>query len=231
MFSLAGPCGWKLTGILRVHRLHSTLITEAEPIPIMEKIAGSFVSADTYLVIPEEVYRSVDPKGTSYGYLWVDCAKKDVASVEQSLNDLLSDTSHIKLNTYHAELQTAEYASRMMKLGCYLFMAIVGLIGFMNLANTMIINITTKKQEYGVLQAVGMTNKQLNLCLQLQGLIFYGWHHMVALIVGLPLGYALFAYAKHNGIFGMNVYHVPITPILAMILLVSLFCRLCFPSF
>ncbi len=26
----------------------------------------------------------------------------------------------------------------MMKLGCYLFMAIVGLIGFMNLANTMI---------------------------------------------------------------------------------------------
>lgn len=40
------------------------------------KIAGSFVSADTYLVIPEEVYRSVNPKGTSYGYLWVDCAKK-----------------------------------------------------------------------------------------------------------------------------------------------------------
>ena len=36
----------------------------------------------------------------------------------------------------------------MMKLGCYLFMAIVGLIGFMNLANTMIINITTKKQEH-----------------------------------------------------------------------------------
>ena len=44
------------------------------------KIAGSFVSADTYLVIPEEVYRSVNPKETSYGYLWVDCAKKDVAS-------------------------------------------------------------------------------------------------------------------------------------------------------
>ena len=186
------------------------------------KIAGSFVSADTYLVIPEEVYRSVNPKGTSYGYLWVDCAKKDVASVEQSLNDLLSDTSHIKLNTYHAELQTAEYASRMMKLGCYLFMAIVGLIGFMNLANTMIINITTKKPEYGVLQAVGMTNKQLNLSLQIQGLIFTVGTICVALAAGLPLGYALFSYAKHNGIFGMNVYHVPLIPILVMILLVGI---------
>ena len=186
------------------------------------KIAGSFVSADTYLVIPEGVYRSMNPRGAAYGYLWVDCDKKDVASVEQSLNTLISNTSHIKMDTYHAQLQSAEYASRMMKLSCYLFMAIVGLIGFMNLANTMIINIITKKQEYGVLQAVGMTNKQLNLCLQIQGLIFTVGTICVALAAGLPLGYALFSYAKHNGIFGMNVYHVPLIPILVMILLVGI---------
>ena len=44
----------------------------------------------------------------------------------------------------------------------------------------------------------------------------------VALAAGLPLGYALFSYAKHNGIFGMNVYHVPPIPILVMILLVGI---------
>ena len=186
------------------------------------KIAGSFVSADTYLVIPEGVYRSMNPRGTAYGYLWVDCDKKDVASVEQSLNTLISKSSHIKMDTYHAQLQNAEVAARMMKLGCYLFMVVVGLIGFMNMANTMIMNITTKKQEYGVLQAVGMTNKQLNLCLQLQGLIFTVGTICVALIIGLPLGYALFSYAKHNGIFGMNIYHVPIVPIFIMIFLVGL---------
>ncbi len=96
------------------------------------------------------------------------------------------------MDTYHAQLESAESVTRMMKLGCYLFMAVVGLIGFMNMANTMIMNITTKKQEYGVLQAVGMTNKQLNLCLQLQGLIFTVGTICVALIIGLPLGYALF---------------------------------------
>ena len=186
------------------------------------KIAGSFVSADTYLVIPEGVYRSMNPRGTAYGYLWVDCDKKDVASVEQSLNTLISNTSHIKMDTYHAQLESAESVTRMMKLGCYLFMAVVGLIGFMNMANTIIMNITTKKQEYGVLQAVGMTNKQLNLCLQLQGLIFTVGTICVALIIGLPLGYALFSYAKHNGIFGMNIYHVPIVPIFIMIFLVGL---------
>ena len=37
-----------------------------------------------------------------------------------------------------------------------------------------------------------MTNKQLNLCLQLQGLMFTVGTICVALIIGLPLGYALF---------------------------------------
>lgn len=109
----------------------------------------------------------------------------------------------------------------MMKLGSYLFMAIAGLIGFMNLANTMIINIITKRQEYGVLQAVGMTNKQLNISLQLQGLIFTLGTIFVSLVAGLPIGYLLFSYAKVNGVFGMNVYHIPFMPILAMILVVS----------
>ena len=62
--------------MLRVNPLHLTLRMEVEPIPIRGKIAGSFVSAGTYLVIPEGVYRSMNPRGTAYGYLWVDCDKK-----------------------------------------------------------------------------------------------------------------------------------------------------------
>lgn len=185
-------------------------------------ISGAFVSADTYLVMPEEVYHSLQHEGSSYGYLWVDCDENDVISVEQKIKSLIEDTSYIQVRTYHDELEMAEFTSRMMNLVCYLFMAIVGLIGFMNLANTMIINIITKKQEYGVLQAVGMTNRQLNWSLQIQGLIFTLGTIGVALIVGLPLGHMIFSYAKKNGIFGMNVYHVPVVPILEMITLVGI---------
>lgn len=185
-------------------------------------ISGAFVSADTYLVMPEEVYHSLQHEGSSYGYLWVDCDENDVISVEQKIKSLIEDTSYIQVRTYHDELEMAEFTSRMMNLACYLFMAIVGLIGFMNLANTMIINIITKKQEYGVLQAVGMTNRQLNWSLQIQGLIFTLGTIGVALIVGLPLGHMIFSYAKKNGIFGMNVYHIPVVPILVMITLVGI---------
>lgn len=187
------------------------------------KIAGAFLTADTYWVMPKEVYQNVSKlasEDTSYGYLWIDCEEKDVPAVEQSLNRLIGNTSHMMMKTYHDELQYAKVSSLMMTRGCYLFMAIVGLIGFMNLANTMIINITTKKQEYGVLQAVGMTNKQLNQVLQIQGLLFTVGTIIVALVVGLPCGYMLFSYAKRNAYFGMNVYHIPIVPIMVMIVLI-----------
>ena len=45
---------------------------------------------------------AMNPRGTAYGYLWVDCDKKDVASVEQSLNTLISNASHIKMDTYQS---------------------------------------------------------------------------------------------------------------------------------
>lgn len=184
-------------------------------------IAGAFGSAYTYWLMPEEVYHSLQSTGSSIGYLWIDCNQDDVAYVEQELKNLMEDTSYVRFRTYHDELETAEFASRMMKLGCYLFMAIIGLIGFMNLANTMIINITTKKQEYGVLQAVGMTNRQLNRSLQMQGLLFTVSTIIVALGVGLPLGYGLFSYMSKNGFFGINVYHVPVVPILVMIAVIT----------
>ena len=87
IFSLAGPRGWKLDGYAPGASIAFDFENGSGTYTYQGKIAGSFVSADTYLVIPEGVYRSMNPRGTAYGYLWVDCAKKDVASVEQSLND------------------------------------------------------------------------------------------------------------------------------------------------
>lgn len=45
-------------------------------------VAGAFVSADTYWVMPEEVYESMNHEGNSYGYIWIDCAEKDAEFVE-----------------------------------------------------------------------------------------------------------------------------------------------------
>lgn len=172
-------------------------------------LKGSFGSFDTSWALTREQYERMGFSNPSTGWIWVDCKESDAAAVRQSLEQLLSHTEHVEMTAYEDALDTSRTASSTMKLACYLFLAVIGLIGFMNFANTMIMNIITKKQEYGILQAVGMTNRQLNSCLQLQGLFFTLGTAFTAILAGLPAGYGIFVFARKNAFFGLNVYHVP----------------------
>ena len=186
-------------------------------------IKGAFGSMDTEWVITQELYETLNLSGhASAGWVWIDCDKKDVTDVRKELTALLDGMEHVEMDVFEDVKRNSELQTLMMRLGCYVFLGIIGLIGFMNLANTMIINIITKKQEYGILQAVGMTNRQLNASLQLQGLIFTAGTVFVALLTGLPAGYGVFLYCKENSFFGVNVYHVPVVEIVCMTAAVAL---------
>lgn len=92
------------------------------------------------------------------------------------------------------------------------------MIGFMNMANTMIINILTRKREFGMMQAIGMTNRQLNQMLQLEGLVFTAGTLLISLAFGNILGYFAFTFCKEQGIVGLFQYHVPLPELSALIL-------------
>ena len=109
----------------------------------------------------------------------------------------------------------------MMKTMGYSFLLLIGMITFMNMANTMILNVITRKRELGVLQAVGMTNKQLNKMLRNEGLLFTLGSVVISLVVGIPAGYGLFLYGKKAGLTGFDVYHFPGVEILVMIFVLA----------
>ena len=87
----------------------------------------------------------------------------------------------------------------------------------MNMANTMITNILTRKREFGILQAIGMSNRQLNQMLQLEGLVFTAGTLFVSLIPGNILGYFAFRYCRKEGIIGLFEYHVPVLELCVLI--------------
>ncbi|WP_455714367.1 ABC transporter permease, partial [Anaerosporobacter sp.] len=180
-------------------------------------LIGSFGSLDTDWAITEDTYKTWNLEEEHIGYVWVDCEQKDIATVEKELDDLFLGTGHIETLTYKEVLQTSNFNMQFMKLLGYTFLAIIGLIGFMNMANTMITSIIIRKQEFGVLQAIGMSNKQLNRMLQAEGLIFTIGTVIVSLIVGIPLGYGIFLYGKTNGWIGLNIYHFPIIEVVIML--------------
>lgn len=183
---------------------------------------GSLGAADGSFIITEDLYQRLGINGKSTGWIWVDCENTDVETVRTELENLLSKTEHVEMQVYKDALEASRLGIRLIRLSCYLFLAVTGLIGFMNLANTMIMNIITKKQEYGILQAVGMTNRQLNLSLQIQGLVFSAGTVFIAAFFGLPAGYGIFRYAKSMRLFGLNVYHVPVPELFCMAAAIAL---------
>ena len=150
----------------------------------------------------------------------MDCSQEDLGKVASALEQLSDENDHISMDSYENQLNLSRSASRVMQFAVYAFMAVIGIISFMNMANTMIISIITRKQELGILQAIGMTSGQLNRMLQMEGLFFSVGTLLVSFVIGIPAGYAVFYYAKTHSYFGMNIYHFPWIQILAMTIVI-----------
>lgn len=185
-------------------------------------LQGAFGNLEASWGITEETCQKLGLGEGSNGTIFVDCREKDCPMVEGQLEALFEGVENVEILSYQAALDTAQMSSRMIKQMIYGFLVVIGLIGFMNMANTMIISIITRKRELGILQAIGMTNRQLNRMLQAEGLFFTIGTILVSLAVGIPGGYALFLYGKKSGWTGLYSYHFPAAEVLLMIAAIGL---------
>lgn len=184
-------------------------------------VMGSFGSLGTDWAITEDTYKQLGFESQdANGMIWADCEEENVDTVQKALEQLVDENDHLSMDSYENQLNLSRTSSRVMQFAVYAFMAVIGIISFMNMANTMIISIITRKQELGILQAIGMTNGQLNRMLQMEGLFFSIGTLLVSFVIGIPAGYAVFHYAKTHSYFGMNIYHFPWIQILVMTIIV-----------
>ena len=185
-------------------------------------MSGAFGSTNYDWIITDQTYEQLGLSGKSISTIWVDCDAQDCETVRSGLEKLLTDKQHYELTSYQGTLETSESSLGMFETLAYGFLFLVGLIAFMNMANTMIISIITRKRELGVMQALGMTNKQMNHMLRNEGIIFTLGSILVSLIVGMPVGYAFFRYGREHSFFGLDIYHIPFAEIIAMIIILSI---------
>lgn len=184
-------------------------------------MSGAFGSTNYDWILTDQTYEELGLSGKSIGTIWIDCAPQDCEAVRSELEELLTDKQHYEMTSYQGALATSESTLGSFETLAYGVLLLVGLIAFMNMANTMIISVVTRKRELGVMQALGMTNRQMNRMLRNEGLIFTFGSILISLLVGMPAGYALFCYGREHGYFGLEVYHVPFAEILAMVLILG----------
>lgn len=148
-------------------------------------------------------------------------SKSKMESVKEELKSIADSNGFIEMTTLEEIIKQYEQAIEMTKILGYSLVIIIGVIGFINLINTMITSIITRKKELGILQAIGLSDKQLIRMLQIEGAFYTTVTLVVTLTLGNVIGYGAFLAFKNSGASYAS-YNYPLNQTIIMIVSVVL---------
>ena len=93
--------------------------------------------------------------------------------------------------------------------------AVIAWIGILNFVNAVITGIIARKREFAMLQSIGMTNRQLQKMLIIEGICYVGIAGLLSLILGSLLAWRILS--AFNNIIMFFEYRFQILPFLIMI--------------
>ena len=109
----------------------------------------------------------------------------------------------------------------------YAIMIFVFLFALLNLVNTLMTNLISRQQEFGILQSVGLSNKQLSKMLSVECLCYVAGTMLTTLVIGSLCGVILCKIFNTVGTFGTLKYQFPVMEIflffIALLLLQATF--------
>lgn len=142
-------------------------------------------------------------------------------TISSMMKSIADEFEHLEQTVIDTEIELYETVLRTMKVVIYCLVLVVGMIGFINLINTMITSVITRKKELGMLQAIGLTDRQLIRLLNLESLFYTTITLISTIFIGGGLGYvAVYLFRKTGGSYAN--YHFPTIPMIIMIILVVL---------
>lgn len=163
-----------------------------------------------YFVLPEEIWTGLgltyDP--TAELYISVDRDRYD--ECKEVLAEISDSGEYFRLYSMDEELNIGRQTIILIKYPMYMILLMIAVIGFMNLINTMITSIVTRKRELGILQAIGLSDRQLAKMLAGEGLVFTVGTLFASVSIGNLFGYVLFLWAKDSRLLGLSMYHYPL---------------------
>lgn len=203
---------------LNIHDGDNTFQKEIEVAAIGEY--GTGLTNYNCLIMAKEGAEKLTINNSS-SYFQVIADKDYDEALEASRQAIVDGSGRLQMRTWKNEYDTWENAIQMTRGACYAFIIILAAISIMNLINTMINSVHVRKKELGMMQAIGMSDRQLMKMLQLEGIFYTVGTLIISIGVGSLAGYPLFLYAKRTGMFDISTYHYPVTA--AIIIILTLF--------
>lgn len=193
--------------------------TVAALVAVPSALSYRYYGRDEFVMGAETFIR--DTGTDSVMYYAFDTTEETNAAMEAFLRDYTESVNpqfdYESKATYAGEFESIK--SMFLLLGGALSF-IVGLVGILNFFNAILTGITARRRELAVLQSIGMTTRQLQTMLALEGLLYTLGSALLAL--ALILVTAPVVGPGLNGMFWFFTYHFTIWPIAVVLPLFAL---------
>lgn len=207
-----------------------TVYDGVKEIPLHVQIAASIDEGDTaYFLLPEEIWNRLGLENDTATDLYISSKPAFYESVKEALTQIAEENPYFILYSLDEELAIGISGIALMKYPLYALLLIIAVIGFINLINTMITSIVTRKRELGILQALGLSDRQLVKLLAGEGAVFILGTLLLCVTLGNLLGYLVYLRAKEAQFMSISAWHYPVREtmgLLAALILGQLFITL-----
>lgn len=171
--------------------------------------------------LPSSVLQGMCKTSLTYTYN-IFANKNDLKSLTDEMKKIMQEQPLLEMSTYEEQFKLSEMQIGYMVYGCYGMLFVFGLIGILNLVNTMINSVHIRRREIGVLQAIGLSDKQNIKMLQLEGLFYTAGTLILSLGIGSIAGYFCFLKASAEGIMSIKYYYYPTVPAIVLVVTIVL---------
>lgn len=170
---------------------------------------GIGLTEGNFLIMAKEAADSLASNNVN-DVFYVMADKRYDEGLETQIEALVEAEGRMEMQSWQAVYDTWQSAMTITRSVCYIFLGMLGAICIMNMVNTMINSVHVRKKELGMMQAIGMTDRQLQKMLQLEGMFYTVGTLALSLGGGSLLSYPIFLWAKKSGFFSVSHYHYPL---------------------
>lgn len=138
--------------------------------------------------------------------------------INKILSQLVNNNSNIKLKSFIETKKELESDFMGFKIVGFSLVIVIAIISLVNYINTILASVISRKREFGILQAIGVSNKQLFSILNFEGWFYLCISTLIAVVIGSTLGYLIVKLIENKAVF-VN-YKYPIILVAGIILVV-----------
>lgn len=168
---------------------------------------------DIGFIMTDRMFAQTVPETENKNFYYVIETDGSNPNYREQLYETVTD-ARINVTVFKDNVEEMKRQLESVDRMLYMVMVFTFLFAILNLINTLMTGLITRQQELGILQSVGLSNRQLAQMLFLECFCYVAGTYVLTLTAGTLSGYLLCMVFRYIGVLGEVTYRFPLLEVL-----------------